>query len=110
MSADCEAWIIEIGWDLSERKERSLTPLERLIEKFWFIDYCMRNGGDLANLADHPGGAGAFLREAAGEAKALGFWQINALMSLAPHQFEQNYLAQFELVCGELRTAYSING
>lgn len=110
MSAEeaLEDWLVDKWVELAERKaqENSLGPVDDLLDRFCFVDYCMRNAGDLANLKDPPG-VSAFLGTAALDAGFLGLRSTQALFSLSRGELESEYFARFVAVCSELKQACS---
>jgi hypothetical protein len=104
---DLEDWIADLWVNLAGRRasEGPFAPLDDLIDRFCFVDYCMRNAGDLANLEDPPGVA-AFLYTACHDARIIGLPQTEALFSLTRAELERAYFERFELVSAELREAW----
>jgi hypothetical protein len=103
---DNETWLLnasELIWRKELEAGRSaLSPREHLIDGLAFIDYCMRNAGDLANITD---GGLPHLDDARSAAIELGLQRCIAALSLPPPELEQRYFDLFDAVMAEVRAA-----
>ncbi|MCB1586064.1 MAG: hypothetical protein KDI59_11290 [Xanthomonadales bacterium] len=106
---DNEAWLIEIGDEIIEKKANSsyedLNNIEQSIYCFWVIDYAVRNSGTLEPMKElHPSAIEVLLNNA-----QFNNWSktINLLnLSNNEKEFCSKYYEQFEMSCNELRSAY----
>ncbi len=105
---EAETWVIDRGAEVIEKKHRlgsrALTAVESLIQYLWQVDYCMRNAGDIENLADMSPDC---LPEAAKIAEALDLPNTHALFARKRDDFEQQFFEDFDGVVTELLQADS---
>jgi hypothetical protein len=101
-----ENWLIDAGDVIIQKKVKvgalALTPPERLLYCLWVADYSMRNAGDLDSAADLYRD---FQTEAVRLAQELRLPFVHDTFSLPKAIFEREYLARFERLCDEIRTA-----
>jgi hypothetical protein len=109
---DNDRWLVGV-WNKVERKMeahggserrslRSLPPLERLVHCFGFIDYCMWNAGDLANLEVTPW----LMKEARAAAAECGLPSFVDALSLPRRKLEQRYFDLFNGLVDDLKRAW----
>ena len=100
---EAETWLIDRGDEIIHKKaetgEGALGPVERLILFLWYVDYCMRNAGDLDNLADLCANC---LERAERLACELNKTVAFALFSLRGEDFEKQYFERIDDVITEL--------
>ncbi|WP_379550003.1 hypothetical protein [Qipengyuania sp. DGS5-3] len=100
---EAEDWIVDRGHDVltkqSEAGSEALTPYERMVLHLWYVDYCMRNAGDLANLEELCEDC---LNQAARVAQTLNLPRTVALFAKDREAIEQNYLTDIGAIVTEL--------
>lgn len=104
---ELEAWLVEVGADVVEKKSASgkdaLTPFEKLIYCLWVADYGMRNAGDLETAADVYAD---FQAEGAALAAGLGLSVTRAALELPSADLEMRYFDLFGAVIAEVRSCH----
>ena len=103
---DNEAWIVDQGGDIVEKKARSglpsLSDWEHVVYCLWVADYMMRNAGDFANAQDlYP----SFQTEGAARARKLGLKLTEQAFGLPGERLQNEYFDRFEAICDEIRRA-----
>lgn len=100
---DSETWLIDAGHAVIEKRriagDDALSPRERLIHRFWVVDYAMRNAGDLAIARDL---APDYLAAGRAAADALGMAKASEAFAMSEGELERRYFDLFETLCVEI--------
>jgi hypothetical protein len=103
---DAETWLIDHGSEIVDKKQDvgvdGLEQVERLVLYLWYVDYCMRNGGDLENLDDMCPDC---LTKGAAAADALQLPNTHAFFARPSAEFARHFFADFDDVVAELSQA-----
>jgi hypothetical protein len=104
--ADNGIWVIDEGDRVIQKKAHAglenLTTWERLVYCLWAADYGMRNAGDLGTSKDVYADFQSTARRAA---EALSLPLTRDTFSMEPTDLEDNYLARFDAIVDEIRSA-----
>ncbi|WP_354288936.1 hypothetical protein [Sphingomonas sp. UYEF23] len=103
---DHETWLIDTAHAVIEKRcaqgDDALSPRERLIHRFWVVDYAMRNAGDLAIAHDL---APRFREDGLSAARALDLARARDAFAMSEGELERRFFDLFEYVVRELRCA-----
>jgi len=104
---DCEEWLLAVGVIASERERGGLqaTDLQQLVLRVWWLDYGMRNAGDLATVLEDA--CPDALINGSRFARACDLPIATAVLGQSQADFERTYFDNFVSLCGELRQAWT---
>ncbi len=102
---DHETWLIDTAHAVIEKRraqgDDALSPRERLIHRFWVVDYAMRNAGDLATAHDL---VPRFREDGLLAAHALDLAHARAAFTMSEGELERRFFDLFEDVVREVRS------
>jgi hypothetical protein len=101
-AAEYEDWLLDDGESVVQRRSTGevLTELDRLVHCLWWLDYGMRNAGDLETVLDdaHP----SALTDGLEAAKSCGLPTAARVFGQSRSELERRYFDEFEGLCAEI--------
>jgi hypothetical protein len=101
---DNESWVIHVGAEVIEKRaangDATLSQVEQLIYLLWWVDYGMRNAGDLLFAGDEYTEK---LRQGSQIAERLELSMTAELFGMTRERFESEYFNRFDEVLKEIR-------